>query len=86
VIDAILEALKIHGPIGAVFLAVGFIGREHFRVDRQRNRQLLNRIESVEAAQKHDLERVFDRIEEVSSQIQTNQNVLLSALAPRQRD
>jgi len=81
--DAMLEALKIHGPIGAVFLAIGYVGREHLKRDDKVRRALSQRLDAVEAAHKHDLERVFDRIEEVSSQIQTNQNVLLSALAQR---
>lgn len=71
--DAIIEVLKIHGPIGAVFLAVGYIGREHIKRDHRR-------FSEIEKAHKHDLERVFDRIERVADQMQENQNVLLQAL------
>lgn len=86
--DAILDALKIHGPIGAVILAVAYIGRERFRLDNRRHRENVDRIADLEndRVTKHDLERVFDRIEQVAGQIQTNQNVLLTALARRKLD
>lgn len=82
-LDAVLEALKIHGPIGAVFLAIGIIGRERFKQDDQRHKENDHRLADLEndRVTTHDLERVFDRIEGVSQQLQQNQNAILNALA-----
>lgn len=81
-LDSILDALKIHGPIGAVILAMGYVGQLHIRRDQVRQKLLERRISDLEQDRvtKHDLERVYDRIEAVSTQIQTNQNTLLGVL------
>lgn len=85
--DAILEALKIHGPIGAVFLAFGAMGHRHIASDDSRQKAILDRLSALETDRvtKHDLERVFDRIEGMSEQMAENQNTLLTALSQRGR-
>lgn len=81
-IEAFLDALKIHGPIGAVLLVMGYVGKVHISRDREHQKLLDLRVAALEQDRvtKHDLERVFDRIEAVSDQVSENQRVLLSVL------
>lgn len=83
--DTILKALEIHGPIGAVLLLFGIVGREHINRDEAARKALAEKVSALETDRvtKHDLERVFDRIESVSAQMQENQNTLLQALSRR---
>lgn len=84
-LDTILKALEIHGPIGAVLLLFGVVGREHIKRDEAARKSVTERLAALETDRvtKHDLERVFDRIESVSAQMQENQNTLLQALSRR---
>lgn len=83
--DFLFSLVKTHGPIAASVVAVGYMLQRHTKIDRRAFRDATKRLADLEADRvtKHDLELVFDRISAVSTQIQTNQNVLLTALAQR---
>ena len=81
--DELLKALELHGPIAALVIAAVYVGRAHIKEDSSTHRAVEARLRALEADRvvKADLERVYDRVERLSSELHTGQEKILSLLA-----
>lgn len=86
-LEFFLDQLKIHGPLAAVLGVMALIGERHITGDRKARAALSRRVHELEIDRvtRADVKAVYDRIEAVSTQIQTNQNTLLGVLAQASR-
>ena len=83
--DAILAALELHGPIAAVAIGLVYIGRQHIKEDASHHHQVEERLRILETDRvvKADLERVYDRVERLSTELHSGQEKILALLAHR---
>lgn len=81
-IDWLLDMLKVNGPVAAAIGAVALVLNRHVNRDRDDADAVDTRLRALESDRvtRHDLERVLDRIDQISGQISDNQTTLLDVL------
>ena len=78
----ILDLLQIHGPIGAVLIVLGIVGRKHMLKDSEEHKAMDVRLDLLEQdrVRQADLIRVHDRLNELTQQNSDNHAEVLGHL------